>query len=73
MSKKYPSFENMVDTCDTQLFLTVPALCILYDMEAIVMRFAPTLIGRLPEISKDIRQMGEYGFKKLEEDLLEIN
>lgn len=71
MAMRYPEFQSMIDSCDTQLFLTIPALVVLYDMESIVLRFAPSLLLRLAEISREVRKL--QNFRALEMDLLEIH
>ena len=62
----------MVETCDAQMFLSIPAMCILYDMESVIQRFAPTLVSKVAEIAKEVRKVGQTGFNKLEMDIIEI-
>ncbi len=40
---KYPKFKMMLDTCDSQIFFSIPALVILHNIFTVVKRFAPSL------------------------------
>lgn len=43
VGQRYPELTCMIETCDAQMFLTVPALVVLYQMTEICQRFAPNL------------------------------
>lgn len=40
---KLPRFKAMVENCDAQIFLSIPALAVLHNLVGIVSRFAPSL------------------------------
>jgi hypothetical protein len=70
VSLRYKEFNAMIEDCDTQLFLSIPALVLLYDMESIVLRFAPGLLPKLTEIANEVLKSGRRS--KIELDLLEV-
>lgn len=64
----------MVETCDAQIFLSIPALAILHNLESIVHRFAPTLdfadvvlevnkSCKLPVIELDVLELANCGLR----------
>lgn len=67
---RHPQFKAMVESCEAQLFLSLPALAILYDMSSVVERFAPTLAPKLPEIQADVKRCGKRALIEL--DVLEL-
>ena len=43
LQERYSEFRQMVESCDAQLFLSLPALVVLHNLKGIVKRFAPSL------------------------------
>jgi len=57
----------MVESCDAQIFLSLPALVVLHNLKSIIRRFAPTI--NIDQIIQEVRQSQ---FKPLELDILEL-
>ena len=43
VADRHAHFKTQLDNCDSQIFLSIPALAILYSLKEIVARFAPSL------------------------------
>ena len=69
MGKRYPKFRAMLDNCDAQIFLSIPALVVLYSLDSIVTRFAPQLLPTVDTIHKKVTFSNKRNLIEL--DLLE--
>ena len=58
LQNKYPQFKTMVEGCEAQIFVSIPALVVLHNLKDIVTRFAPSLsIGDIVnEVKKSCKQ-----------------
>jgi hypothetical protein len=66
LAVKYPKFKMMLDTCDSQIFFSIPALVVLHNLGNVVKRFGPSL--RLESL---VDEAQDY-VKEIEEDVLEL-
>jgi hypothetical protein len=57
----------MVESCDAQIFLSLPALVVLHNLKSIIRRFAPTI-----NIDEVISEVKKCSFEPLELDILEL-
>ncbi len=69
-----PRFRAMVERCDAQIFLSIPALAVLHGLTGIVSRFAPSVdisdivaeVNRsckLPVIELDVLEFADSGLR----------
>jgi hypothetical protein len=58
----------MVENCDSQIFVSIPALAVLYGLESIVKRFAPTIFssGLWSEIQREVKKNSKQSAIELE-------
>ena len=69
LQRRNPKFRAMIDNCDAQAFLIIPALCVLHNMQEIIRRFAPNQAQAASELSKEVRLSGKQALIEL--DVLE--
>lgn len=64
----------MVDGCESQIFVSIPAIAVFYGLESIVQRFAPTIIssGLWGEIQREVLKNSKQSYT-LELEILELS
>ena len=68
LKERYLEFRQMVESCDAQLFLSLPALAVLHNLTGIVHRFAPTL--QIDSLAEEVR--ASQVLDRVERDVLEM-
>lgn len=67
VAERHASFRYQLESCDTQVFLSIPALAVLYNLQEIVHRFAPSL-----SIASVVAEVNASGMmSQIEGDVLE--
>lgn len=69
LQRRNPKFRAMIDSCDAQAFLIIPAIAVLHNMHEIIQRFAPNQAQTASELSKEVRLSGKQALIEL--DVLE--